>query len=70
MKIQYNREDDALLIHFSDEIIEHAEQVENLVLHFSPDNHLVLLECLDASDFLARLTKTAVQAASGEKLPV
>ena len=70
MKVQYNREDDVLLIYFSDGRIDHAEEVDGLIVHFSPENHLVLLEVLDASDFVARLAKITATAAPAQSLPV
>lgn len=57
MKVQYNREDDVLMIHLSEDKIDHAEQTDGVIVHFSPEDRPVLLEVLDASDFLARLTK-------------
>ncbi|HWF62670.1 MAG TPA: DUF2283 domain-containing protein [Nitrospira sp.] len=51
MKVQYNRGDDVLTIHLSDGMIDHAEETDGIIVHFSPDDHPVLLEVLEASDF-------------------
>jgi len=70
MKVQYNREDDVLLIHLSEGKIDHAEEVDGLIVHFSPEDRPVLLEVLDASDFLARLAKITATATSGQTVSV
>jgi hypothetical protein len=70
VRVQYNREDDVLLIYLSKGRIDHAEEVDALIVHFSPENHPVLLEVLDASDLIARLAKITVTAAPDQSLPV
>lgn len=52
MKIKYNKEDDVLMIEFNKKPIDYAEQSGDLILHFSPNREMVLLEILDASKFL------------------
>jgi len=42
--------------------IDHAEEAGPIIAHFSPDDRLVLLEILEASDFLADLTKATMKA--------
>lgn len=66
MKVQYNREDDVLTIHLAEGIIDHAEEAEGVIVHFSLDDHPVLLEVLDASEFLSRLTKITATAQPGQ----
>jgi uncharacterized protein YuzE len=66
MKVQYDREDDILTLELSGEKIDHAEEVEDRIVHFSAEDRPVLLEILDASDFLARLTKITATAGAGE----
>ncbi|RJP20176.1 MAG: DUF2283 domain-containing protein [Candidatus Omnitrophota bacterium] len=66
MKVQYNREDDVLLVHLSDDIIDYAQDTEGMIVHFSPDDRPVLMEILDASDFLSRLTKITDTAQTGD----
>lgn len=48
-------------------IIDHAEQVDDFIAHFSQDGRLLVLEILDASEFLAELLKSILRT-SGEKL--
>ena len=46
-KITYSKDVDVLLIELSNEPIAYAEQQENIILHYSQDNKLVLIEILD-----------------------
>ncbi len=52
MKFRYDKEDDALIIWFSKEAVDFAEQNKNIIVHFSKENKPVLLEILEASKFL------------------
>ena len=70
MKVQYNRVDDILTIHLSEGVIDHAEETEGIIVHFSLDDHPVLLEVLEASDFLSRLTKITATAEPGHVVPL
>lgn len=67
MKVTYDREEDVLSIEMmSQGIIDHAEQTDSLIAHFTADGHLVLLEILDASQFLASVLQLALR---GEQVP-
>lgn len=52
MKKRYDKVDDVLMIWFSQDRVDHAEQSKNTILHLSRDNKPVLLEILHASKFL------------------
>lgn len=52
MKFKYNKEDDVLMIELNKKPIDYAEQSGDLIVHFSPKREAVLIEILDASDFL------------------
>lgn len=58
MKQRYDKADDVLMIWFSRERVDHAEQSKNTILHLSRDNKPVLLEILDASKFLQESYRT------------
>lgn len=62
MKVRYNRKEDILTLELSQAPIDHAEEAGPIVAHFSPDDRLVLLEFLEASDFLSKLTKATIRA--------
>ena len=62
MRISYNREDDVLVLEVSEEGIDYAEEVGPMIIHFTKEGRPVLIEILDASDFLAKITKASVRA--------
>ena len=69
MRLRYNRDEDILLIETSPEgKITHAEHTGPLIAHFSEDQKLILLEILDASEFLACLLKTSITGEEQELL--
>ena len=70
MKVSYNRDADVLVIELSDENIDHAEEVGPLIIHFSKDNKPVLIEILDASEFLAEITKISIRSKDKELVNV
>ncbi|MCX7045138.1 MAG: DUF2283 domain-containing protein [Candidatus Sumerlaeota bacterium] len=70
MKAQYNREDDVLMLRLSQGQIDYAEETEGVIVHFTKDNHPVLLEVLDASDWLSRLNRLTARAKSGLEIAV
>ncbi len=51
-KIKYSKDVDALLLELSDKKIDYAEEEEQMIIHFSKDGEPVLLEILDAKDFI------------------
>jgi len=57
MKISYNREQDILMYEVSDEPIDYAEEVEPIIVHLNKKGKTVLMEILDASEFIAVTTK-------------
>jgi len=59
MKVQYNRKDNVLIIHLSEAKIDYAEEADGVIVHFSKEGHPVLLEVLDASEYLARRTRVS-----------
>lgn len=58
MKLKYNKEDDVLMVELNDKPIDYAEQSGDLIVHFSPKREAVLLEILDASQFLKKAAKS------------
>ena len=67
MKLSYDRTEDILTIEVAQEgTIEHAEQTGSFIAHFSEDDKLLVLEILDASEFLSSLVKVAVRGQSQE----
>jgi uncharacterized protein YuzE len=69
MKARYDREEDILVIEIApDGIIDHAEQVDGVIVHLTKDSRLVLLEILDASEFLSSLVKVTMRPTVEEEL--
>lgn len=57
MKFRYDKEDDILMVWFSHQKVDYAEQEKNIIIHFSKENKPVLMEILDASAFLQQTSK-------------
>ncbi len=66
MRAKYDRETDILMVEASAEPIDYAEELGNFIVHFSHGGKPVLLEILDASDFLTQAAKIAFTAKTGE----
>ncbi len=54
MKFKYSKADDVLMIELNKKPIDYAEQSGDLIVHFSPKREAVLIEILDASEFLKK----------------
>ncbi|MFN3477237.1 MAG: DUF2283 domain-containing protein [Candidatus Methylomirabilales bacterium] len=62
MKLSYDRGEDILMIEvLPEETIDHAEQVGPFIAHFTAAGRLVLLEVLDASEFLAQVIRITLR---------
>ena len=66
MRVKYDRETDILLLETSPQPIAYAEEMGSIIVHFTEDGKPVLLEILDASDFLTQAAKAALTAKAGE----
>jgi uncharacterized protein YuzE len=51
MKVRYDEDDDILTYEVSDEPIEYAEEMGQIVIHFTKNSKPVLLEILNARIF-------------------
>ncbi len=54
IKYRYDKEDDVLMVFLGKGKIDDAQQTGNIISHFSAKGELILLEILDASDFLKK----------------
>lgn len=61
-KISYSKDVDALLVELSQEPISYAEEEGQVILHYSPEDKLVLVEILDFRRFMSDETVTALLA--------
>jgi len=60
-KIKFSKDVDALLIEFSDTPIDYAEESGQFIVHFTKAGEPVLLEILDARDFLLNSLSSVVK---------
>jgi len=56
-KISYEPEADVLMWEVSNKPIDHAQEIGNVVVHFNKKNNPVMIEILEASDFLKKAKK-------------
>ncbi|MEI6430156.1 MAG: DUF2283 domain-containing protein [Pseudanabaena sp. ELA607] len=61
-KISYSKDVDALLIEISNDVIAYAEEDGQVILHYSPDDKLVLAEILDFRRFMSKESVAAMLA--------
>lgn len=62
MKISYNREQDILMYEVSGDPIDYADEVGPIIVHFSKTGKPVLLEILDASEFITETTRITMKS--------
>jgi len=60
-KIKYSKDTDVLLIELSDKTIDHAEEQGQVIVHFSKNNTPVLIEIMDASQFITDAFSSVVK---------
>ena len=60
-RIRYSKDVDALLVELSQGTIDHAEESGQLIVHFTKEGEPVLLEILDARDFLLKSLSSLVK---------
>jgi uncharacterized protein YuzE len=70
MRISYNRDRDIMLLEISPETVDIAEEMGPVIVHFSKEGKPVLLEILDASDFLATAAKATMTARTTDPIDV
>jgi len=60
-KIRYSKDVDTLLIELSEKLIDYAEEEGQMIIHFSKDGEPVLLEILDAKDFVLNSLSSVIK---------
>ena len=67
MKISYDREEDISMIEIKYKVtIDHAEQTDSFIMHYDLDGEVLLIEILDASEFLSSLIKATIRGKEQE----
>jgi uncharacterized protein YuzE len=63
MKINYDRAEDILTLELDPSAtIDHAEHTGSIILHLSSDDKPVVIEILQASEFLTSVVKASVRS--------
>lgn len=62
MKLSYDRSEDILTVETAPGDIDHAEEMGPVIVHFTKEGKPVVLEILDASEFLSLATKSSIKA--------
>ena len=70
MKISYNRDEDIMLLEVTQDRIDFAEEMGPIVVHFSEAGKPVLLEIMDASEFIAFAAKSTIKARDAEPIEI
>ncbi len=67
MKIRYDKDEDILTIDqgVPGDAIDHAEEIGSIIAHLTKDGRPVLLEILDASDFLSASIRAITSRVEG-----
>ncbi len=61
LRMRYDQEDDVLMVWFADnKKVDHAEQTGRSILHLTEQDEPVLLEILNAREFVVDLVRTAL----------
>jgi uncharacterized protein YuzE len=60
-RIRYSKDVDALIIELSDKPIDYAEEEGQIIVHFARDGEPVLLEILDAREFMMSSLTSVLQ---------
>ncbi len=69
IRVSYESEADVLSWEVSDQPIDHAEEMGNVVVHFSGEHVPVLIELLEASKFFAEAKRLIEQKSSKTMAP-
>ena len=70
MRVSYDRETDIMLVETSKGKIDFAEEVGPIIVHFTKDRKPVLLEILDASEFISNLSRVSMRTEKEEFIPI
>lgn len=60
-KIKYSKDVDALMVELSDKPIDYAEEEGQVIVHFSHDGEPVLIEILDAKEFVLNMLSSVMK---------
>jgi uncharacterized protein YuzE len=72
MKIRYDKDEDILTIDqgTAGDTIDHAEEAGSVIAHFTADGRPILLEILDASEFLSASIRAITSRDDGKEIEI
>ncbi len=70
MKISHNRNNDMPLYEVGEGQVDRAEEMGPIIVHFDKRGKPILLEILDASEFLTETTRITMKMNEGEKVDI
>ncbi len=70
MKISYNRDEDIMILEVSEDKIDFAEEMGPIIVHFNEKRKPVLLEILEASEFIATTAKSSIILKDKEQIEI
>ncbi len=70
MRVSYDRETDIMLVETSKGKIDFAEEIGPIIVHFTKNRKPVLLEILDASEFISNVSRVSMWAEREEFVPI
>jgi uncharacterized protein YuzE len=70
MRISYDRNEDILMLDLSPGVVDYAEETGQIIVHFTKEGKPVLLEILDASNFITAVAKASIRAKDTDLLEV
>jgi len=72
MKVRYDKDSDVLVIDQGREgdRIDHAEEMGSVIAHYTKGGRLILLEILDASEFMTAILQAIMRAEAKEPLEI
>lgn len=62
MKMVYDRDKDIMLLEVAKGKVDYAEEAGPIIVHFSKKRRPLLLEFLDASEFIANITRASLRS--------
>jgi uncharacterized protein YuzE len=68
MRLSYNRKDDILTYELTTGNVDHAEEFGPMIFHLDKKGKPIILEILDASEFLSASTKITMRIKDSEKV--
>ncbi|NKQ37996.1 MAG: DUF2283 domain-containing protein [Methanosarcinales archaeon] len=70
MKLHYSQKEDILMYEVGDGKIDYAEEMGSIIVHFNKQGKPLLIEILNASEFITQATKFLMKSIDGGKVEI